>query len=188
MDQLFILNLVHQKYTIIKSFLLKDSFNRAINNCNFISKVSDKVFISDYESAINSNMENILSLIDCDLKSQKEILSDGNFSSKIENIPSDITDQLALIIPKLNNCYNYINQNNQTLIHCQKGMSRSSFVFLYYQLKDYYTNNTHKKPILCELIVLLKAKRNCIMIADIFIMMLCYIEFIYLFDPRQNNI
>jgi len=179
-------NSISLSYRKIKSIFLNDKFDRAINDCTYISKVYENIYISDLESSISSDFKNVLSLVKFNHTNENTcivLFDDVNYSNTFIDIPNDLEEEFLKLKDVLIQSYNFLHEhrNEKTLIHCKKGMSRSSFIFLYYLLQNYYNDNySNKVPILYDLVLLLKKMRPCIMIGDLFIYYLCLVEWFHI--------
>jgi hypothetical protein len=175
---------VQERYRQLKTFLLLDTFSRSRANCNYVSKVSDKIYISDLESAKVSDFKSILSFVQYNHTHDNPMVvafSDCPFSNKLEEVPINLLDKIMEIKDVLHKSCVFIDSCDKLLLHCKRGMSRSSFVFLYYEMRDYYLDPcSEKQPILYELLMLLKKKRSCTMIGDMFLMILCMFEYLFI--------
>ena len=103
--------------------------------CNNMDYIIDNIYLGDYIASINETLlkeYNITSVINCALELPSEY-------EEIRFLELQLDDSLEQpILPKFEVAYKFIkiNSENNILIHCGLGMSRSASVVLFYLMKD----------------------------------------------------
>lgn len=179
---------IQEHYDKIKTFFLLDDFSRAKKEEEVCTRINDKIFLGSKNTEIKTDA--VISLVKREVTCPQLLIEidDLPYHPSLQIFDRQSTMDLAkLLISKLNEAYTYIKNNKTVLIHCKKGMSRVSLVYLYYELKEHYMHENNSKSILFELIQLLKAKRTRCMMADGFIFLLCYIQFLFIKGGPTNE-
>lgn len=186
------------QYQELKNIFSKDVHLRALTETPSITRINDKIYISSYDQVQNFIMlhpdaDGIISIgktpkVTIDQLAIK--LKDVPYESStlILNEPITLNEKASDVLAKLNGVYSFIKSKKKVLIHCKKGMSRSCFVYLYYELKDHYMNYNTKHPILTHLLILLKFKRTCCMIGDEFVLILCLFQELLMNYTKEHNV